>query len=237
MDKAGFFAKTETDFIKPVFLSADSERPSYPTSAFGAGFSGFDRIDERGWDRAGYEHTEGHSPEDWELRTSYQIAYFIALCRIFQIPAGNLVAYDPCYSVVDVVLLATLGVRALRKRDPALKALRKFKNPTLFYAPGAEQVVFIDAIRRADPIEHLVILGGDATWCQRDTADFTANYRCVPAPAYITAYNKEAPCGEENCLQWIPRSRVAAFNAARGPAREPRVRHMQMPDGSLEPDD
>ncbi|KAJ7696947.1 hypothetical protein B0H17DRAFT_1052508 [Mycena rosella] len=237
MENAGFFAETASRFVQPVFRSSDPDRPRYPSSAFGAGFSGFDRIDERGWDRAGYEITADHSQDDWELRSSYQIAYFVALGRIFQIPAGHLVAYDPCYSVVDVVLLAALGVRALRKGDPGLKALRRFTNPTLFYAPGAEQSVFTDALLRADPIENLVILGGDAAWCGRWTATFTAHYRCIPVPAYVTAYNNEAPCGEENCLQWIPRSKVAAFNAARGPAREPAVRQMMMPDGSLEPDD
>ncbi|KAJ6541030.1 hypothetical protein DFH09DRAFT_1151063 [Mycena vulgaris] len=237
MDNAGFFAETASGFVQPVFFSTDPERPRYPTSAFGAGFSGFDRIDDRGWDRAGYEAAEGHSPADWELRSSYQIAYFVALGRILQIPGGHLVAYDPCYSIVDIVLLASLGVRAFRKGDPGLKALRRFTNPTLFYAPGAEQHVFTDAILRADPIENLVILGGDAAWCKRDTAHFTGNYRCVRVPAYITAYNGEAPCGEENCVQWIPRAKVAAFNAARGPAREPGLRQMYMPDGSLEPDD
>ncbi|KAJ7493785.1 hypothetical protein FB451DRAFT_1215379 [Mycena latifolia] len=226
MENAGFFVKTANNFIKPVFLSTDPERPRYPTSAFGAGFSGFDRLDERGWDRAGYETTEGHSQEDWELRSSYQIAYFVALGRIFEIPAGHLIAYDPCYSLVDVVLLASLGIRALRKGDPGLKALRRLTTPTLFYAPGAEQHVFTDALLRADPIENLIILGGDAVWCRRGTIHFTANYACLRAPAFITAYNNEAPCGEENCLQWIPRAKVAAFNAARGPAREPAVRQV-----------
>ncbi|KAJ6467838.1 hypothetical protein C8R45DRAFT_1019174 [Mycena sanguinolenta] len=236
MDSAGFFAKT-ADFVNAVFHSAHPERPAYPTGAFGAGFSGFDRIDERGWGRAGYESTEGHSADDWELRSSYQIAYFIALGRIFQIPTGHLVAYDPCYSLVDIVLLATLGVRGLRKRDPGLKRLRKFTNPTLFYAPGAEQFVVIDAIARADPIENLVILAGDATWCGSATADFTASYALMRTPEHITTFNGEAPCGEDNCLQWIPRSHVDAFNCARGPACEPPVRQMIMPDGSLEPDD
>ncbi|KAJ7433453.1 hypothetical protein B0H11DRAFT_761090 [Mycena galericulata] len=236
MESAGFFAQT-AGFIKTTFHVQVADRPRYPTSAFGAGFSGFDRIDERGWDRAGYEYAEGHSPSDREPRTSHQIAYFVALGRILQIPAGHLVAYDPCYSIVDVVLLASLGVRALRKDDPGRRALRKFSNPTLFYAPGAEQMVFTDAIQRAAPIENLVILGGDAAWCEDNTAIFTANYRCISTPEYITAHNGEAPCGEGNCLQWIPTSRVAAFEAARGPAREPGVRQMQMPDGSLEPDD
>jgi hypothetical protein len=54
-----------------------------------------------------------------------------------------------------------------------LKRLRKFTSPTLFYAPGAEQWVFTDAIQRADPIEHLIILGGDAAWCEDRTADFS----------------------------------------------------------------
>ncbi|KAJ7924703.1 hypothetical protein B0H13DRAFT_1977431 [Mycena leptocephala] len=215
MDAAGFFSKT-ADFLTSVFRSTHPDRPPNPTSVFGAGFSGFDRIDERG---------------------SYQIAYFITLGRIFQIPAGHLVAYDPCYSLVDVILLATLGVRALRRGDPGLKRLRKFTNPTLFYAPGAEQSVFTDAIQRADPIEHLVILGGDAEWCGRGTAHFTASYGCMHAPGYVTAYNGESPCGEDNCLQWIPRSRIEAFNRARGPASEPGVRQMLMPDGSLQPDD
>ncbi|KAF7344012.1 SRR1 domain-containing protein [Mycena venus] len=236
MECAGFFAKT-AEFVAAVFRSAHPERPTYPESLFGAGFSGFDRIDERGWDRAGYEATEEHSPDDWGLRTSYQIAYFVALGRIFQMPAGHLVAYDPCYSLVDVVLLANLGVRALRKGDPGLKRLRKFTNPTLFYAPGAEQHVFTDAIGRADPIQNLIILGGDASWCGRRTADFTANYACMHVPGYVTTHNGESPCGEDNCLQWIPPSRVEAFNKARGPAREPPVRHLVMPDGSLQPDD
>lgn len=73
------------DFIAAVFRSAHPERPAYPTSAFGAGFSGFDRLDEREWDRAGYEYTKDHSQDNWELRSSYQIAYFIALGRIFQV--------------------------------------------------------------------------------------------------------------------------------------------------------
>ncbi|KAJ7254966.1 hypothetical protein B0H12DRAFT_545163 [Mycena haematopus] len=176
MDAAGFFTKT-AGFVNAAFRSAHPERPAYPCSAFGAGFSGFDRIDERGWDRAGYQPTKDHSSDDWELRTSYQIAYFIALGRILQIPAGHLVAYDPCYSIVDTVLLATLGVRALRKGDPGIRHLRKFTNPTLFYAPGAEQFVFTDAIARADPIENLVILGGDASWCGRDTAHFNHDAR------------------------------------------------------------
>ncbi|KAJ7716502.1 hypothetical protein B0H14DRAFT_3901366 [Mycena olivaceomarginata] len=232
MDTAGFFAKT-ADFIAAVFRSAHPERPAYPTSAFGAGFSGFDRLDERGWDRAGYEYTKDHSQDNWELRSSYQIAYFIALGRIFQLPAGYLVAYDPCYSLVDVVLLATLGIRGLRNGDPGLKCLRNFTNPTLFYAPGAEQAVFTDAIQRADPIRNLIILGGDAAWCEDRTADFTAHYACMRAPTYVTASNGESPCGEENCLQWIPPSHVSAFNQARGPASEPA---MIMPDGSLEAD-
>ncbi|KAJ7430449.1 hypothetical protein B0H11DRAFT_2135841 [Mycena galericulata] len=294
MESAGFFAQTAA-FIKTTFHAQDVDRPRYPTSAFGAGFSGFDRIDERGWDRAGYEYTEDedgyeytevHSPANRELRTSYQIAYFVALGRILQIPAGHLVAYDPCYSMVDVVLLASLGVRAFRKDDPGRRALRKFSNPTLFYAPSAEQMVFTDAIQRAAPIENLVILGcdaawyrdnttvdttdpvllvpienlvihgGDATWHEDNMAIFgtdpvllalaedvltdawvAANYRCISTPEYITTPNGETPCGERNCLQWIPTSRVAAFEAARGPAREPGVRHIQMPDGSLEPDD
>ncbi|KAJ6522736.1 hypothetical protein B0H19DRAFT_1202491 [Mycena capillaripes] len=256
MDAAGFFDKTTAgklrcplllfysgnyssveDFVNAVFRSAHPDRPAYPTSAFGAGFSGFDRLDERGRDRAGYYYTKDHSQDDWELRSSYQIAYFVALGRIFQFPAGHLVAYDPCYSIVDVVLLATLGVRALRRGDPGLKRLRKFTNPTLFYAPGAEQAVFMDAIQRADPIEYLVILGGDASWCGRGTADFTASYACMHAPGYVTAYNGESPCGEDNCVQWIPRSRLTSFNRARGPASEPRVREMLMPDGSLQSDD
>ncbi|KAJ7038994.1 hypothetical protein C8F04DRAFT_1088168 [Mycena alexandri] len=236
MDAAGFFIKT-AEFIHAVFRSSHPERPTYPTSAFGAGFSGFDRIDERGWDRAGYQSTEDHSAEDWGLRTAYQIAYFVALGRIFQMPAGHMVAYDPCYSIVDVVLLATLGVRALRKGDPGLKRLRKFTNPTLFYAPGAEQHVFTDAIQRADPIAHLVILGGDASWCGTRTKDFTTYYALMHAPSYITTYNNESPCGEDNCLQWIPLSRVEAFNRTRGPATEPALRQMVMPDGSLELDD
>jgi hypothetical protein len=33
------------------------------------------------------------------------------------------VAYDPCYSLVDVILLATLGVRALRRGDPGVRVL------------------------------------------------------------------------------------------------------------------
>ncbi|KAJ7716233.1 hypothetical protein DFH07DRAFT_862426 [Mycena maculata] len=236
MEGAGFFAQTAC-FMKTIFLSPDADRPRCPTSAFGAGFSGFDRIDERGWDRAGYESTAEHSQEAWNLRTSYQIAYFVALGRIFQIPAGHLVAYDPCYSLVDIVLLGTLGVRAFRKGDPGLKALRTFSNATLFYAPGAEQCVFTDAIARAAPIENLIILGGDASWCESSTAVFTTHYRCVRVPEYITANNGEAPCGEENCLQWIPSSRTVPFDTARGPAREPPVRNMVMPDGSLQPDD
>lgn len=51
-----------------------------------------------------------------------------------------------------------------------------------------------------------------------------AHYACMRAPAYVTASNGESPCGEENCLQWIPPSRVSAFNHARGPASEPTVR-------------
>ncbi|KAJ7618098.1 hypothetical protein DFH06DRAFT_1342638 [Mycena polygramma] len=236
MDAAGFFTKT-AEFVSAVFKSVHPERPAYPNSAFGAGFSGFDRLDERGWDRAGYQPTENHSTNDWELRSSYQIAYFLALGRIFQIPAGHMVAYDPCYSLVDVALLATLGVRALRKGDPGIKHLRKFTNPTLFYAPGAEQHVFTDAIQRTEPIANLVILGGDAAWCGPRTADFTASYACIHAPGYVTEYNGESPCGEDNCVQWIPPSRVETFNRARGPASEPAVRPMIMPDGTLEPDD
>lgn len=237
MDAAGFFTQTANDFVAPVFRSADPACPPYPASAFGAGFSGFDRVDERGWDRAGYEAAADHSRDEWEWRSAHQIAYFIALGRIFEIPAGLLVAYDPCYSRVDVVLLAALGVRALCKGDPALKPLRRTPHPTLFYAPGAEQHVFTDALLRADPIHNLVILGGDATWCGRRTAHFTENYMCIRTPAYAPRRDGEAPCGEENCLQWVPRARVAAFEAARGPAREPAVRQMLMPDGSLEPDD
>jgi hypothetical protein len=102
MDAAGFFSKTAgelrwaefccipamrplPDFLTSVFRSTHPDRPLNPTSVFGAGFSGFDRIDERGWDRAGYTHTKNHSPDDWELRSSYQIAYFITLGRIFQV--------------------------------------------------------------------------------------------------------------------------------------------------------
>ncbi|KAJ7153239.1 hypothetical protein C8R46DRAFT_1119836 [Mycena filopes] len=236
MDAAGFFTKT-AEFIHAIFDSPHPERPPYPTSAFGAGFSGFDRLDERGWDRAGYGATADHSVNDWEMRSAYQIAYFVALGRILKMPAGHLIAYDPCYSIVDVVLLGSLGVRALRRGDPGLKRLRKFTNPTLFYAPGAEQHVFTDAIQRADPIAHLVILGGDASWCGRGTRNFTSHYALMHAPGYITAHNKEAPCGEDNCLQWIPPSRVEAFERARGPASEPSVRQVLMPDGSLQSDD
>ncbi|KAJ7129895.1 hypothetical protein C8R43DRAFT_1026148 [Mycena crocata] len=84
MESAGFFSETESNF-KAIFSSTDTQRPRYPISFFGAGFSGFDRLDERGWDRAGYQPQEGHSPDDWELRSSYQIAYFVALGRIFQV--------------------------------------------------------------------------------------------------------------------------------------------------------
>jgi hypothetical protein len=126
--------------LASIFSTDYPERPRYPTSAFGAGFSGFDRIDERGWDRAGYTITKDHSQDDWELRSSYQIAYFMALARIFkvssylllaylliylshtQIPASRLIAYDPCYSIVDVVLLASLGIRALMSKDPDVRA-------------------------------------------------------------------------------------------------------------------
>ncbi|KAJ7630256.1 hypothetical protein FB45DRAFT_914988 [Roridomyces roridus] len=234
MENAGFFAQTAA-FLKAACVSC-----GHPTSAFGAGFSGFDRRDERGWDRAGYQPTGDHSTTAWELRTTYQIAYFVALGRIFQIPAGHLAAYDPCYSIVDVVLLATLGVRAFRRGDPGLKALRTFRTPTLFYAPGAEQVIFKDAIARIESISNLIILGGDASWCEDGVDAFTANYRSVPVPAYNMAIGGddcEAPCGEDNRLQWVPRPKVAAFDAARGPAREPSVRHIAMPDGSFEPDD
>ncbi|KAJ7713695.1 hypothetical protein DFH07DRAFT_974666 [Mycena maculata] len=180
MESAGFFAQTAR-FVKSTFLSSDEDRPGYPTSAFGAGFSGFDRLDERGWDRAGYKPEEDQAMEDiselWDpQRPSHQIAYFVALGRIFQIPAGHLVAYDPCYSIVDVVLLSTLGVRAFRKSDPGRKALRKLSNPTLFYAPNAEQCVFTDAINRTAPIENLIIVGHDASWCD-EAKVFTANYR------------------------------------------------------------
>lgn len=57
--------------------------------------------------------------------------------------------------------------------DPQRKHLRKFTNPTLFYAPGAEQQVFIDAIKRANPITNLIILGGDAAWCEKETEVFS----------------------------------------------------------------
>ncbi|KAF7378298.1 SRR1 domain-containing protein [Mycena sanguinolenta] len=230
MDTAGFFAKT-ADFVNAVFRSAHPQRPPYPTSAFGAGFSGFDRINGRGWDRAGYQSTEDHSQNDWELRSTYQIAYFIALGRIFQwrMTLATHLSIS-CFSPPSVCAHS-------RKRDPGLKRLRKFTNPTLFYAPGAEQFVITDAITRANPIENLIILAGDATWCGSATADFTGSYALMRPPEYITTSNGEAPCGEDNCLQWIPRSRVDAFNRARGPAREPNVRQMVMPDGSLEPDD
>ncbi|KAJ7630242.1 hypothetical protein FB45DRAFT_914956 [Roridomyces roridus] len=120
MENAGFLAQT-----------AGSVSCGHPASAFGAGFSGFDRLDERGWDRAGYQPTEDHSTTAWELRTTYQNVHFIALGRIFQIPAGYLATYDPCSSIVDVVLLATLGGRAFRRGDPGLKALRTFRTPAL----------------------------------------------------------------------------------------------------------
>ncbi|KAJ7284454.1 hypothetical protein C8J57DRAFT_1288505 [Mycena rebaudengoi] len=236
MERAGFFRHTAV-ILASIFSTDYPERPRYPTSAFGAGFSGFDRIDERGWDRAGYTITKDHSQDDWELRSSYQIAYFMALARIFKFPASRLIAYDPCYSIVDVVLLASLGIRALMSKDPDRKTLQKFIVPTLFYAPGAEQVVFTDAIQRADPIQNLVILGGDASWCGKRTEDFTRNYQCIHIPGYIAPQSGESTCGEDNCVQWIPASRVDAFNAARGPASEPAVRLMMMPDGSLEPDD
>lgn len=52
--------------------------------------------------------------------------------------------------------------------------------------------------------------------------DLTAmHYALMRTPDYITTYNNEAPCGEENCVQWIPPSRVQAFNRARGPPTEP----------------
>ncbi|KAJ7092329.1 hypothetical protein B0H15DRAFT_170307 [Mycena belliarum] len=137
MDAAGFFTQTANDFVAPVFRSADPACPPYPASAFGAGFSGFDRVDERGWDRAGYEAAADHSRDEWEWRSAHQIAYFIALGRIFEIPAGLLVAYDPCYSRVDVVLLAALGVRALCKGDPAVpQAPPPHAAPDALLRPG-----------------------------------------------------------------------------------------------------
>ncbi|KAK7050646.1 SRR1 domain-containing protein [Favolaschia claudopus] len=238
MEASGFFEQT-AGFVSGIFHSVHPQRPLHPTSAFGAGFSGFDRIDERGWDRAGYEATEDHSPESWELRSRYQIAYFVLLGRLFQMPAGFLVAYDPCYSIVDVVLLASLGIRAFRKRDPGLSRLRKFTSPTLFYAPGAEQHVFCHTIQRTENIQNLIILSGDASWCAPLTDDFTAHYARIRAPQYLNTNTEkdgelESPCGEDNCLQWIPHSRIEAFHAARGPASEPAVLQVVMPDGSLE---
>lgn len=43
-------------------------------------------------------------------------------------------------------------------------------------------------------------------------------------PGYVTTHNGESPCEEDNCLQWISPSRVAAFTRARVPASEPAVR-------------
>lgn len=50
------------------------------------------------------------------------------------------------------------------------------------------------------------------------------NYQCIHIPGYIAPQSGESTCGEDNCVQWIPASRVDAFNAARGPASEPAVR-------------
>lgn len=58
-------------FVPPI-LTARSTPPA-------PGFNGFDRIDEHGHDRAGYEPTKPQFIDNCEL----QIAYFVALGRIF----------------------------------------------------------------------------------------------------------------------------------------------------------
>ncbi|KAJ7056013.1 hypothetical protein C8F01DRAFT_1234060 [Mycena amicta] len=260
MNIAGYFVQVAA-FYDAIFFSPTG--PPRPTSAFGAGFSGYDRLDKQGQDRAGYTSTAEHSVEQWEYRTTYQIAYFLALGRIFKLPAGHLIAYDPCYSIVDIVILAALGIRALRKTDPGRAFLRVFTTPTLFYAPGAEQAIVGDAILRTPNITHLLIDCADVSWCLEDFEDeqhprdldfegaderypgnlvkhFVANYTTAPIPQFhveITpGEREEAPCGQ-HMLQWIPEEKVAAFQALRGAAREPSVRMLMFPDGRLESED
>nr|GAT55703.1 predicted protein [Mycena chlorophos] len=231
-------------FFGDVFSS--SSAPPRPMSAFGAGFSGYDRLDADGYDRAGYTMAEGHSSTDWEARTHYQVAYFVGLGRIFRIPAGHMIAYDPCYSIVDIVILATLGIRGLTRTDTARPFLRIFTVPTLFYAPGAEQDTVGDAILRTPDSSNLLLDVGDVTWClePHEAVDGSGeSYEGYPhdlIAAYVLSYKKvaipahriemkpgeapEAPAGEHHMLQWIPAAQREAFEKRRGPAREPDIR-------------
>ncbi|KAF7318452.1 SRR1 domain-containing protein [Mycena chlorophos] len=256
MKSSGYLDKLAS-FFGDVFSS--SSAPPRPTSTFGAGFSGYDRLDPDGYDRAGYTMAEGHSSTDWEARTHYQIAYFVELGRIFQIPASLNVAYDPCYSIVDVVVLAALGIRGLTRTDAARPFLRIFTTPTLFYAPGAEQHTVGDAILRTPDSTQLLLQVGDVTWClePHEAVDGSGeSYEGYPhdlIAAYVLSYKKvaipahriemkpgearEAPAGENHLLQWIPVSQREAFEKRRGPAREPDIRMMYLPGGGQMIDD
>ncbi|KAF7292094.1 SRR1 domain-containing protein [Mycena indigotica] len=237
MEVAGYFRRVAAFYDK--LLSMGLPRPQV---SFGAGFSGYDRLDERGYDRAGYTATEDHAIDQWEHRTSYQVAYFLALGRIFKLPAGHLIAYDPCYSVVDVVILATLGIRALTRTDPGRPYLRKFTVPTVFYAPGAEQTTIGDAILRTPAISDLLIECADVAWCLADSdipdqrlhypgtiiQHYVANYVKHSVPSFAIGMapdmQAEAPCGEEHMVQWVPAAKRTTFEAARGGARDPKPR-------------
>ncbi|KAF7312928.1 SRR1 domain-containing protein [Mycena kentingensis (nom. inval.)] len=223
MDAVGYF-KQVADLYRKA-LSAP-HAPPRPKIVFGAGLSGYDRLDERGFDRARYTSTSGHSENDWERRTGYQIAYLLGLSRIFELPAGHTIAYDPCYSVVDLVILASLGIRAIRKSDPGRKFLRMFTVPTLFYAPGAEQSTIADMVLRTPNIANLLIECGDVSWCEHYAhvqlfATHCAAAQIPPFKVQLKQEEKEeAPCGEEHLLQWIPPDNVEGFHRGRGPARE-----------------
>jgi hypothetical protein len=172
------------------------------------------------------------------------------------------VAYDPCYSLVDVILLATLGVRALRRGDPGVRVLINRIIGTQYAhsssACGNSQTPHCST--RPVPSSPSSLMQSSAR-TQLSTSSFSgatrsgaaagrptsvrfhfdpcatalimrttaaASYGCMHAPGYVTAYNGESPCGEDNCLQWIPRSRIEAFNRARGPASEPGVRQVSL---------
>ncbi|KZP01781.1 hypothetical protein CALVIDRAFT_559577 [Calocera viscosa TUFC12733] len=78
-----------------------------------------------------------------------------------KLPAGFTAVYDPKYTHIDVVVAACLGIRAYREMDgKELCYYDRTRVPTVIWAPGWLHNTAYKAIRRAHPIENLILL----TW-------------------------------------------------------------------------
>jgi len=65
-----------------------------------------------------------------------QMIFFLILSRKLEIPPHKRTAYDPLYNVVDLVILASLGIRGLMTGEVRQQEMKRLPRTTVLYTPN-----------------------------------------------------------------------------------------------------